>query len=39
MNGIDLERVWDAQANYLPGLESAVKRLSEYLERKSKRKD
>ncbi len=33
LNGIDLERVWDAISNYLSGLESAVKRLSEGLER------
>ena len=32
LNGIDLERIWDAIANYLPGLESAVKRISEDLE-------
>lgn len=32
LNGIDLERVWDAISNYLSGLEFAVRRLSEGLE-------
>ncbi|MGC1310118.1 MAG: HepT-like ribonuclease domain-containing protein [Phormidesmis sp.] len=27
LNGIDLERVWDAIENYLPGLEKAVREL------------
>ena len=31
LNGVDLDRVWNAIANYLPGLKSAIKRLSQYL--------
>ncbi len=32
LNGIDMERVWDAVANYLPGLEQAVRELKEIVE-------
>lgn len=31
LNGVDLDRVWNAVTNYLPGLESAINRLSEFL--------
>ncbi|NET59529.1 MAG: DUF86 domain-containing protein, partial [Symploca sp. SIO2E6] len=27
LGGIDLERVWDAVANYLPSLEQAIKQI------------
>lgn len=29
LNGIDMERVWDAVSSYLPGLEKAVRELRE----------
>lgn len=28
LNGIDLEKVWDAVENYLPGLETAIRALN-----------
>lgn len=31
LNGVDLDRVWNAVTDYLPGLESAVMQLSESL--------
>jgi uncharacterized protein with HEPN domain len=32
LGGIDLERVWDAIANYLPSLEEAIKQMAKQLE-------
>ncbi len=34
LRGIDMERIWDAVENYLPGLEQAVRELKEIVDSK-----